>query len=250
MAKPEIFHQIDKGIIVVTINRPEYGNKLNINILENLIDICDLISSNQSIKVMIITGSGNKAFSQGADSEFIIPQNKPSIAELISNIGCPVIAAINGDVFAEGLELSLACDIRVATPKSKFSLPAIKYGQIPSNGGTQFLPRIVGASKALELILSGDIIESEEALNIGLISEIIEQKELLSTVKKMAFIMAEKSPLALNFAKEAIIKGLDLTLEQGLRLEADLYFLLHTTEDRSEGIKAFREKRRAIFKGI
>lgn len=250
MAESVLLQQIDRNIMLVTINRAEYGNRINLNIYENLMDVCEIISSNSSIKAVIITASGNKSFCTGMDPEFIIPMEKPSPAALIINISCPVIAAINGDAFGEGLELALACDIRVAVPEAKFSLPSINEGYIPSHGGTQLLPRIIGLSKAMELVLSGDIIDAGEAKQTGLISSIIEPEKLLPAVTEMALTMTTKSPLALSYTKEAITKGLDLTLEQGLRLEADLYFLLHTTQDRSEGIKAFREKRKPDFRGL
>lgn len=250
MAKSTLLHQIDRGIMLITINRAEFGNRINLNIYESLTDVCEIISSNSSIKAVVITASGNKAFCTGMDPEFTIPMDKPSPASLISNLSCPVIAAINGDAFSEGLELALACDIRVAVPATRFGLPSIKEGHIPSHGGTQLLPRIIGLSKAMELILSGDIIDAKEAQRTGLISSIIEPEKLLPAVTEMALTMTTKSPVALSYTKEAIIKGLDLTLEQGLRLEADLYFLLHTTQDRSEGIKAFREKRKPDFKGL
>ncbi len=200
-------------------------------------------------KVVIITGSGQKAFCLGGDVNLTESDILPSIASSISNLRCPVIAAINGDAYAEGLEIALSCDIRVAAANARFCMPGIKTGLIPSNGGTQRLPRIIGITKAMELILTGEPVEASEALRIGLVSSIIKPEELLPTVKEIARVMTTKSPLALSYAKEAINKGMDLTLEQGLNLEADLYFLLHTTEDRSEGIKAFREKRKPGFKG-
>jgi enoyl-CoA hydratase/carnithine racemase len=160
-----------------------------------------------------------------------------------------VIAAINGDATGQGLELALACDIRVATEASHFGLPHIKKGLIPWDGGTQRLSRLVGSGKTLEMILTGEMIDAQEALRIGLVNKVVPREELMKAVTGLAQEMASKGPIALRYAKEAIHKGMDLTLEQGLRLEADLYLLLHTTKDRSEGIKAFREKKVPRFEG-
>ena len=160
-----------------------------------------------------------------------------------------VIAAINGDALGQGLELALSCDIRLASNEARFSLPQVAKGLIPGDGGTQRLSRIVGKGKALELILTAGVIDAGEALAIGLVNKVMAQEELTAGAEAMAKTMAAKGPIALRYAKEAVNKGLDLTLEQGLCLEADLYFLLHTTDDRTEGIRAFLEKRPPQFKG-
>jgi enoyl-CoA hydratase/carnithine racemase len=208
----------------------------------------------ETTKVIIITGKGQKAFSAGSDLDKVTSQNAKlsaflSIAAPVAALRCPTIAAINGDAFGQGLELALACDIRIAADNARFSLPHIVSGLIPWDGATQRLLRIIGITRAMEMVLTGEIIDAREALQIGLVSKVVLSEELMPLTKSMAQTMAVQSPLALTFAKEAISKGMDLTLEQGLRLEADLYFLLHTTEDRTEGIKAFQEKRNPKFKG-
>ena len=167
----------------------------------------------------------------------------------VAAIEKPVIAAINGDAFGEGLELALACDVRIAAQNAHFGLPEIEAGLIPSDGGTQRLPRIIGRGKALEMILTGETIDAAEALEIGLVTKVVPAESLNAEVEALAKAMAAKAPVSLRYIKEAINKGLDLTMEQGLRLEADLYFLLHTTGDRTEGIKAFQQKRPPEFKG-
>jgi enoyl-CoA hydratase len=167
----------------------------------------------------------------------------------VAAIEKPVIAAVNGDALGPGLELALSCDIRLASDRAKFGFPEVAEGFIPAGGGTQRLPRIVGRGKALELILTAETITAKEALEIGLVSKIMPPKELFTQAGSLAKDIAAKGPIALRFIKEAVNKGLDLTLEQGLRLEADLYFLLHTTADRTEGITAFLEKRKPKFKG-
>jgi enoyl-CoA hydratase/carnithine racemase len=172
-----------------------------------------------------------------------------SIAEPIARMDRPVIAAIQGDALGQGLEMVLACDIRIATEISRFGLPQIREGLIPWNGGTQRLARLVGRGKALEMIFAGETIDAREAYRVGLVNKILPPQELMSTVMNMAGEMATKGSIALRYTKEAVYQGMDLTLEQGLRLEADLYLLIHTTKDRTEGIKAFREKRVPKFEG-
>ena len=168
-----------------------------------------------------------------------------SIVDLI----IPSIAAINGDAIGIGLELALACDLRICTETAHFAMNHIMYGGIPWDGGTQRLSRIVGRGKAMEMILTGEVIDAQEAHSIGLVHRVIPDDEILTVVMDTAREIASKGPIAVRYAKEAIRKGMDLTLEQGLRLEADLYFLLHTTSDRTEGIKAFQEKRSPRFEG-
>jgi enoyl-CoA hydratase len=234
-------------IASITLNRPEAGNSLNLKLAQELPDICRQINQDEAIYVVILTGAGDKAFCKGSEVEK--SGTIGSVATAIAGIEKPVIAAINGDALGQGLEIILSCDIRLASDKAKFGFSQIAQGLIPADGGTQRLPRIVGRGKALELILTAETITAQEALEIGLVSRVVPHKELLAEAEALARTIAAKGPIALRFTKEAVNKGLDLTLEQGLRLEADLYFLLHTTKDRTEGIKAFLEKRTPKFKG-
>jgi enoyl-CoA hydratase/carnithine racemase len=172
-----------------------------------------------------------------------------SLAQSIAACEGPVIIGIRGDAVGLGLEMALACDVRIASETSKFGLPQIRAGLVPWDGGTQRLPRTVGKAKALEMILTGELIDAQEANRIGLVSRIVPADKVTTTVMELARDMASKSAVSLKYCKEAIVKGMDLTLEQGLRMEADLYFLMHTTHDRQEGIKAFQEKRKPKFKG-
>ena len=167
----------------------------------------------------------------------------------MAGIEKPVIAAINGDAIGDGLEMALACDVRIAAQNARFGLPEIEEGLIPADGGTQRLPRIVGRGKALEMVLTGEIIGAAEALENGLVTKVLPPESVTVEAEVLAKAMAAKAPVSLRYIKEAINKGLDMTMEQGLRLEADLYFLLHTTGDRTEGIKAFQQKRPPEFKG-
>ncbi len=240
-----------KGHIAqITLNRPEVDNIINQQLTQELEDICLGINQDDNIYVVVVTGTGDKAFCVGSEPEQgIQPDTKHNPASAIASIDRPVIAAINGDVLAEGLELALSCDIRLASDKARFGFPQVARGLIPMCGGTQRLPRIIGRGKALELILTGETISADEALEIGLVSRVVHQENLASEVEALANTIAGKAPIALRYIKEAVNKGMDLTLEQGLRLEADLYFLLHTTADRTEGIRAFLEKRPPMFKG-
>jgi enoyl-CoA hydratase len=231
----------------ITLNRPQAGNRINLKLAEELEDVCLRVNEDDDIYVVIITGAGDKAFCTGSEPEK--PGARYSAAHAIAGIEKPVIAAVNGDALGQGLELALSCDIRLASDKAKFGFPQIAQGLIPFDGGTQRLPRIVGRGKALELILGAETITAREALGIGLVSRVVKGANLAAETEALARTMANKAPIALRFIKEAVNKGLDLTLEQGLRLEADLYFLLHTTADRTEGINAFLKKRKPKFKG-
>jgi enoyl-CoA hydratase len=175
--------------------------------------------------------------------------SESSVVDPIAKLKQPVIAAIRGDAVGIGLELALSCDVRIGTENARFGLTQVKEGRIPSNGGTQRLPRLVGQGKALEMVLTGELIDAAEAYRIGLIHRVVAPELLMSTASGMAREMAAKSPLSLSYAKEALYSGRDLTLDQGLRTELDLYLLLFTTLDRTEGITAFREKRKPGFRG-
>ena len=234
-------------IAQITLNRPEVSNIINQQLAQELVDVCHQINQNNDIYVVIITGAGDRAFCGGSEPEPVSSEYSPASA--IANIDRPVIAAINGDALGQGLELALCCDIRLASAKAQFGFPQVALGFIPMDGGTQRLPRLVGRGKALELILAAESISAEAALEIGLVNKVVAQENLASEAEALARTIASKGPIALRYIKEAVNKGLDLTLEQGLRLEADLYFILHTTADRTEGVKAFLKKRRPKFKG-
>ena len=256
---------IQKGHVAhITLNRPEVDNIINQQLAQELEDVCHVIDQDDNTYVVVITGAGDRAFCGGSELERLIQagntigaasaklkdmSTRYNGATAIAGISRPVIAAINGDALGQGLELALSCDIRFASDRARFGFPQVALGLIPMDGGTQRLPRLVGKGKALELMLATETISAEEAFEIGLVSQVVPQQNLASDIEALAQTIASKAPIALRYIKEAVNKGLDLTLEQGLRLEADLYFLLHTTADRTEGIKAFLQKRPPQFRG-
>ncbi len=216
---------------------------------DELTEICGEIAWDEEVRVVVFIGS----FNAGANGRISGTGEEEmrffSIAEPISKIDRPVLAGIQGDGLGQGLEMALACDLRIAADTSRFGLPQIQTGMIPWDGGTQRLTRLVGRGKALEMILTGKIIPAEEARRIGLVNQVVPSLQLMEVTMKTAREMASKGSIALKYTKEAVYQGMDMTLEQGLRLEADLYLLIHTTQDRTEGIKAFREKRVPRFEG-
>ena len=172
-----------------------------------------------------------------------------SFVDPVARLKQPVIGAIRGDATGLALELALACDLRIGIENARFGLPRIREGAMPFNGGTQRLPRLIGQGRAMQMILTGELIDSTEALRIGLLQRVVAPDALAGAVMDLAQAMATKSPLSLSYVKEAVYAGRDLTLDQGLRMELDLYLLLFTASDRAEGIRAFMEKRKPDFKG-
>lgn len=254
MGGEKVILQVDGFMGIITLSREEEKNKIDAQMVSEFKDISTRIKADD-IRVVVITGKGD-AFSIGTDREYTsslmdmgIALEKISISSIVGAFPCPTIAAINGDALGQGLELALACDIRISAENARFSMPQVTFGEIPWDGGTQRLARIVGRGKALEMILTGESIDAMEAYRVGLVNRVVPRNELMNEAISLANEMVNKGPIALRFAKEAVLKGMDLTLEQGLRLEADLYFLLHTTRDRTEGITAFREKRPPTFEG-
>jgi enoyl-CoA hydratase/carnithine racemase len=255
MARKVILYSKKDHVGWITLNRPEEGNRIDLPMAQELADVCSQMNGDEDVYLAVISGTG-EAFCAGGDIQQLVRAgdsdglpSKYSPAEAVASIDRPTLAAIDGEAVGEGLELALACDLRIASDKAWFGLPQIKDGRIPMDGGTQRLSRIVGKGKALEMVLTGDIIDAPAALEIGLVNRIVNRESLISEVETIAKTLAAKAPIAMRYAKEAVNKGLDLTLEQGLRLEADLYFLIHTTSDRTEGIQSFLQKRPPKYKG-
>jgi enoyl-CoA hydratase/carnithine racemase len=252
MTDSALLVQKNDHVLRITLNRPFTGNVIDLQMAQELVSACRNINADDDIHVVVVTGAGG-SFCKGNELEQPGYSGKTakhySVASAIADVEKPVIAAINGDCLGQGLELALACDVRVAVADSHFGFPDGARGIIPIDGGTQRLSRIVGKGKALELVLTAEVINAAEAENIGLVSKVVAVGALLQEVESIVKPMANKAPVALRYIKEAVNKGLDLTLEQGLRLEADLYFLLHTTSDRTEGITSFLQKKTPEFKG-
>jgi enoyl-CoA hydratase/carnithine racemase len=243
-------------VVVITITRPDFQNTINTSVVAQFADIRNRTFGSREINAIIITGAGDKAFCSGTDPEEFCSYPKGierlerfSISSIVSQMDRPTIAAINGDACGQGLELALACDLRICSIHARFGMAQIMDGEIPWDGGTQRLARLIGRGKAMEMILTGETIEAEEAWRIGLINQVVPHEKLPSAAMEIAQKIGSNAPIALGYAKEAVYKGMDMTLDQGLRLEADLYFLLQTTRDRTEGIRAFKEKRSPRFEG-
>lgn len=247
------------GVATITLNRPDVHNAMNEAMRRELTALFTELATDDAVRVVVVTGAGERAFSAGADiREFVAPQPPTRFREQRRRVDfraamdrCPqpLIAAIRGYAFGGGLELALACDIRIASDDARLGLTEIDLAIIPGGGGTQRLPRLVGRGKALEMILTGARLGAAEALGVGLIERVVPAVEVLAQAQALARILADKAPVALRYAKEAVVKGLELPLAEGLRLENDLATLLRTTEDRVEGARAFLEKRRPRWAG-
>ena len=245
-------------VAIITINRPDKRNALNIKTREEGAALLDELRKDDSVGVVVFTGAGDKAFVAGADiGEFAgrtaITQRDVmttrSLFTAIDTFPKPVIAMINGYCLGGGCELALACDIRIASENASFGQPEINLGIIPGGGGTQRLPRLVGEGKAMEMILTGEIIDANTAFSIGLVNHVVPADQLQTKTLEIATRIAEKSPIAVQLAKEAVKLASKSNLDEGLRREVDLFALCFSTEDKNEGVSAFLEKRKPAFTG-
>ena len=247
------------GVATLRLNRPEVMNSFNFALLYALKEQIDILRLKPDVRVIIITGSGQKAFCAGADLKERTTFNEIQVKEFIYTIrnlftsieflNKPVIAAVNGVALGGGTELALACDIRVASMNASMGLTETRFAIIPGAGGTQRLPRLIGRGKAKELIFTGRRVEAEEALQIGLVNQIYKQEVLLDQCLKMAAMICETGPIAIEQAKYAINYGLETDLHTGLDIESNAYWVTIPTEDRLEGLAAFQEKRKPEYKG-
>jgi enoyl-CoA hydratase/carnithine racemase len=210
-----------------------------------LTEVCDRIAWDEQARVVVLGFNG--VVPDPAQSDIL---ERSSLVTPVAKLKQPVIAAIRGNATDLGLELALACDIRIAAEGACFGFQQIREGRVPSNGGTQRLPRLIGQAKAMQLILTGELMDADEAQRAGLVHRIAASNTPMNAAMDMAHDMAEKSPLSLSYVKEALYAGRDLTLDQGLKMELDLYLLLFSTFDRTEGVTAFKEKRKPKFEGI
>jgi enoyl-CoA hydratase len=251
--------EVRDGIAFVTVNRPDKLNALNDQVMLELSSAVDRITTEAEIKGAILTGAGPKAFVAGADIGDLSRQGPfdgkarsqrgQGVLRRLETCGKPVIAAINGFALGGGCELAMACHIRIAGENAKFGQPEVKLGIAPGYGGTQRLPRLVGKGVALQLILTGEMIDAQEAYRIGLVNKVVPTADLLSESEKMMRGILAMGPLAVRLAMEAVDRGLEMSLDEGLLLEANHFGLLAATQDTKEGLTAFLEKRSAKFQG-
>ena len=254
MADKPVLYQRQEHIAQITLNRPDARNLIDDSLAPELREACWRAVEDDEAYVVLLTAAGD-TFCAGAAplsasrSEMHTALARRRVADALAAIPKPVIAALHGDALGQGLELALACDLRVVASGTRFALDQITRGELPWDGGTQRLPRLVPKGVAMEMILTGRQIDADEALQIGLASMVVPSRELAQRSQELAQRVTSMAPIAAAYAKETVHKGMDMPLDQGIRLEADLAILLHTSRDRAEGIRAFQQKRPGSFTG-
>lgn len=251
--------KIELPLATITLNRPSKMNALNRATLAELEGVLHHLREVEGLRAIVLTGAGEKAFAAGADIQELaaldavaahaLSQRGNEVFQALANMPVPVIAALNGVALGGGLELALACTLRLAAEHARLGQPEVKLGLIPGYGGTQRLARLIGSGPALEIILSGEPISATEALRLGLVNRVLPAADLLPAAEALARRIAANAPLAVSFCLEAVREGLNASLEQGLALEASLFGLVCSTADMKEGTRAFLEKRAAHFEG-
>jgi enoyl-CoA hydratase len=259
MAYQTLLFDVRDGVAFVTINRPDKLNALNDQVMAELGQAADRITADDAIRGVILTGAGPKAFVAGADIADLAKQGPfdgkaralrgQGVLRRLETCGKPVVAAVNGFALGGGCELAMACHIRIASDSAKFGQPEVKLGIAPGYGGTQRLPRLVGKGRALQLILTGEMIDAAEAYRIGLVNKVVPAAELAAESEKLLRGILAMGPLAVRLSLEAVERGLDMSMEEGLLLEANHFGLLAATADMKEGLTAFLEKRAPKFAG-
>ena len=255
-----LLFDLSNGLARVTVDRPDKLNALNATVIAELGDAVTRIETDAAVRGVILTGSGSKAFVAGADISELAGQTPmqgkarsalgQQVFRRLERCGKPVIAAVNGFALGGGCELAMACHIRIAAEHAKFGQPEVKLGIGPGYGGTARLPRLVGKGRALELLLTGGMIDAAEAYRIGLVNRVVRADQLLAEAETLLRTILDNGPLAIRTCLEVVDAGLDTTLEQALSLEANHFGLLSATDDMREGTKAFLEKRKPVFKGV
>ena len=254
-----VLYEKSNGIARVIINRPKVLNALNTPTWADLRTVFENARDDDRVRGIILTGAGDKAFIAGADISELAQAGAfqaeessrfgQAVLELIENLGKPVVAAINGFALGAGCETAMACTIRIAVENAKFGQPEVKLGLLPGGGGTQRLPRLVGKGRALQLILSGEMIDAQEAYRIGLVNEVVSAANLMARAETILKQISANAPIAIKFALEATNKGLDTSQNEGFALEASYFGICAATDDKKEGISAFLEKRVPQFHG-
>ncbi|NLC11668.1 MAG: crotonase [Firmicutes bacterium] len=254
-----LIYEKEAPLAIITINRPKVMNALSNALVEEFDKAFDMIENDSEIRALIITGAGDKAFMAGADikeleqRDFILGREQTRRRQQVFNrlmeMNIPSIAAVNGFALGGGLELAIACTLRVAAEGARFGSPEVNLGIIPGDGATQRLPRMIGFGRAMEMILTGSMIDAQEAYRIGLVNKVVPAEELMDAAKKLAGKIVQKSPLAIQYAKEAVNRSLEVGLYEGLAHESYLHALACATEDKKEGVAAFLEKRKPNFQG-
>lgn len=259
MAYENILFEVQDGVGVLTFNRPKSLNALNPATIEEVNDVIERVRQDDSVKVLVLTGAGEKAFVAGADITKFQEMN-PLTAKLFAARGqevffklealsMPVIACVNGFALGGGCEIAMSCDFIYASDKAKFGQPEINLGVIPGFGGTQRLPRLIGRAKAKELCMTGEMIDAQQAKELGLVAKIFPADQLMAETMKVAKLLASRSQVALSGIKMVIDRGVDVDLKSGCSLEAEAFGVSFSSEDAKEGVAAFIEKRKPNFKG-
>jgi len=259
MAYDNLLFEVKRADAPLTFNRPNVLNALNRKTMDELGDCLNKVRADDAIRVLILTGAGEKAFIAGADINELSQQTPVNgreftlygqeIIHRLETLGKPAIAAINGFALGGGCEVALACTLRIASRNAKLGQPEVKLGIIPGYGGSQRLPRLCGKGVAHELILTGEMITAEEALRVGLVNRVVEPGELLATAEAIAKKIIANAPMAVQYSLEAVERGMEMPQEEGLYLEATLFGLCCATQDMREGTRAFLEKRPPKFEG-
>ena len=260
MAYQTITLEKRQRVAFITLAKPEVGNAIDYQMATELREACQEVQTDDEVWVVVLQAQG-KAFSQGSLLTLPPPGEGGSLEEVqqalrdhraaaaLGSVTKPVIAAINGDALGQGLELALACDLRVAAGGARLGFPQASQGILPWDGGTQRLLRVVGLSWATDLLLTGRLLDTDEAHAIGLVNVIVDPEDLARRVEELASTIAQAAPIAARYAKETVLRGADMSLAEGLHLEADLNFLLFSTADRAEGIRSFLERRQPQYRG-
>ena len=252
-------YEVRDGVATITVNRPDKLNALNAEVLAGLSDAAARAAGDAAVRGVIVTGAGEKAFVAGADIRELAALDPPgaqraaergqAVYAQLANLRKPVVAAVNGFALGGGCELAVACHLRAAADTAKLGCPEVKLGIIPGYGGTQRLARLVGVGNALDLVLRGEPVDAAEALRIGLVQRVFPGAELLARTEAWLREILARGPVAVGFALDAVLRGSEMSIEDGLRLEAALFGLCFATADSKEGLTAFLEKRKAAFAG-